>query len=81
MLWLDKHRPLQLHQMDFHGPLSGRLSQLASESEVPHMIFYGPPGSGKKTRIMAMLRKMYGSGVSKMKMEELEVCIIDYRRV
>ena len=32
-------------------------------------MFYGPPGAGKKTRIMALLHAIYGDGVSKVKLE------------
>lgn len=38
----------------------------AEAGDVPHMLFHGPPGSGKKTRIMAFLRAVYGPGVAKV---------------
>jgi replication factor C subunit 3/5 len=30
------------------------------------MLFYGPPGAGKKTRISATLNELFGSGVEKV---------------
>ena len=33
------------------------------------MLFYGPSGAGKKTRIMALLRAIFGPSVQKIKME------------
>lgn len=38
----------------------------AQDGEIPHLLFYGPPGAGKKTRIMALLREIFGAGVEKV---------------
>ncbi|KAH9784666.1 Replication factor C subunit 3 [Citrus sinensis] len=41
------------------------LSLRVTEQDCPHLLFYGPPGSGKKTLIMALLRQVFGPGAEK----------------
>jgi len=66
-LWVDKHRPLSLDKMDYGKEQALSLSRLASSGDLPHLLFYGPSGAGKKTRVMALLRAMFGSGVEKVR--------------
>lgn len=72
MLWVDKYRPKTLKNLDYHNELAARLMGLAKEGDLPHLIFHGPSGAGKKTRIMALLRELFGAGVFKLKLEHLE---------
>jgi len=72
MLWVDKHRPLQLDKLRFHDELTEQLRRISDPSvvgDMSHLLFYGPSGAGKKTRVMALLREIYGPGVEKMKVE------------
>ena len=41
----------------------------AASPDFPHLLFYGPSGAGKKTRILATLRALYGSGAEKIKID------------
>ncbi|KAL6214115.1 hypothetical protein ACLB2K_013553 [Fragaria x ananassa] len=40
-----------------------------AERDCPHLLFYGPPGSGKKTLIIALIRQIFGPSVDKVKVE------------
>lgn len=68
-LWIDKHRPNTLNKLTLHPEISQRLESLAKCEDIPHLLFYGPPGAGKKTRVMALLREIYGPNIEKTKLE------------
>ncbi|CAM9108858.1 unnamed protein product [Ectocarpus fasciculatus] len=68
-LWVDKHRPDRLSRLSLHPTVTRKLQALAKSDEIPHLMFYGPTGAGKKTRVMALLREIYGAGAEKVKLE------------
>jgi replication factor C subunit 3/5 len=68
-LWVDKYRPMSLDKLTIHEDLTKKMQGLAASEELPHLMFYGPSGAGKKTRIMALLRAIYGPGVGRVKLE------------
>ncbi|TKX24160.1 replication factor C subunit 5 [Elsinoe australis] len=68
-LLVDKHRPRSLDALTYHNDLSERLRSLAASGDFPHLLLFGPSGAGKKTRIMATLRALYGPGVEKIKID------------
>ncbi|OKO96603.1 Replication factor C subunit 5 [Penicillium subrubescens] len=68
-LLVDKLRPRSLDALTYHPELSDRLRALAQSGDFPHLLVYGPSGAGKKTRIIATLKELYGSGVEKIKID------------
>lgn len=71
MLWVDKHRPTQLKQLSYHPETTARLQSLAADPHsLPHLLFYGPSGAGKKTRIMSLLREIYGPGSQRLRLDK-----------
>eukprot|EP01113_Clastostelium_recurvatum_P020759 TRINITY_DN24574_c0_g1_i1.p1 TRINITY_DN24574_c0_g1~~TRINITY_DN24574_c0_g1_i1.p1 ORF type:complete len:131 (+),score=19.64 TRINITY_DN24574_c0_g1_i1:38-430(+) len=69
-LWVDKHRPGSLDQLDYHKDQAEQLKRMVAGGDYPHLLVYGPPGAGKKTRISAILREIYGPSVTKLKVEQ-----------
>ena len=65
-LWMDKYKPRKLEELTFHPNQTELLKSLSENSEFPHLIFYGPDGAGKKTRVHCFLAKVYGDGIYKM---------------
>ena len=43
-LWVDKYRPNTLAKLTLHGEINNKLMALAKSEELPHLLFYGPPG-------------------------------------
>ena len=71
MLWVDKHRPSKLEDLSYHDAITRRLGSLASNpAAMPHLFFYGPAGCGKKTRVTALLRALYGPGAERLKLDK-----------
>jgi len=73
MLWVDKYRPKTLKHTSYHPQISSRLQALSSSSAnnaMPHLLFYGPSGSGKKTRISCLLKSIYGPGADRLRLDK-----------
>jgi len=69
-LWIDKHRPNSLSKLTYHLEQAENLKKLIKSGDFPHLLIYGPPGAGKKTRITCLLKELYGSTVEKVKLEQ-----------
>ncbi|TKS82879.1 Replication factor C subunit 3 [Collichthys lucidus] len=72
-LWVDKYRPTLLGKLDYHKEQATQLKNLVQCGDFPHLLVYGPSGAGKKTRIMCLLRELYGAGVEKLRIEHQTV--------
>ncbi|KAK8953167.1 hypothetical protein KSP40_PGU002215 [Platanthera guangdongensis] len=69
MLWVDKYSPRSLDKVTVHEEIAQNLKNLVSEQDCPHLLFYGPSGSGKKTLIMALLKEMFGASAEKLMLQ------------
>lgn len=58
--WTEKYRPKSLDDIIDHDKKIKALRSLVNGNQLPHLLFYGPPGSGKTSMILALARDMYG---------------------
>lgn len=70
-LWVDKYRPTNLSNLSHNESLKHQLEQLAQNNphDLPHLLFYGPNGAGKKTRAMCLLNSIFDSSIYKLKID------------
>lgn len=70
-LWVDKYRPTTLGKLDYHKEQANYLKNMIQKGDFPHLLVYGPSGAGKKTRIMCIIKELYGSGTERLRMETM----------
>jgi replication factor C small subunit len=59
-IWVEKYRPRTLKDVVGQEEVVDRLKAYVATGNVPHLMFAGPPGTGKTTCAIAMARDLYG---------------------
>ena len=59
-LWVEKYRPHNLSEITNQKEIVDRLKMFVKEKNIPHLLFAGPPGTGKTTAILALANDLYG---------------------
>lgn len=58
--WLEKYRPMMLNEVAGQATTTTILSNCAKLGSIPNLLFYGPPGVGKTSAVLALAKQLYG---------------------
>ena len=67
--WVEKYRPTTINEIISHGQIIETIKKLLVGGSLPHLLFYGSPGTGKTSTIMAIAKEIYGSNIRLMVMK------------
>ena len=59
-IWVEKYRPEKLSDMVGQDEIVSRLQSFVDKKSLPHLLFAGPPGSGKTTAALCIARELFG---------------------
>ena len=59
-IWTEKYRPQKLDEIVNQKHVVDRLKSFVEKKSIPHMIFAGPPGTGKTCCAIAIARELFG---------------------
>ena len=67
--WVEKYRPKTVNDVSHQDEVVDSLRKSIEQNSLPHLIFYGSPGTGKTSTILAAARDLFGADYKSRVME------------
>lgn len=58
--WVEKYRPKRINDIIQQDEVIKVLNNTIESGELPHLLFFGPPGTGKTSTILAISMQLFG---------------------
>jgi replication factor C subunit 2/4 len=69
--WVEKYRPKHIDQIMYQNEAVILANNILATGNLPHLLFHGPPGTGKTSMILAIARQLFGPRLIKTRVLEL----------
>jgi len=67
--WIEKYRPSKLENIKSQDFIKTSLQKLVEQNTIPHLLFFGSPGTGKTSSILACIKELEAKGYIVSKLE------------
>ncbi len=62
MMWIEKYRPKTIDEIIGQDETKTRLKGFVDSKSLPHLLFAGPPGTGKTSTVITLATEIFGEG-------------------
>tara|TARA_B100000287_G_scaffold277673_1_gene261625 strand:- start:631 stop:1584 length:954 start_codon:yes stop_codon:yes gene_type:complete len=62
MMWIEKYRPKAIDEIIGQDETKTRLKGFIESKSLPHLLFAGPPGTGKTSTVITLATEIFGEG-------------------
>eukprot|EP00922_Rhytidocystis_sp_ex-Travisia-forbesii_P054832 GHVS01081229.1.p1 GENE.GHVS01081229.1~~GHVS01081229.1.p1 ORF type:complete len:396 (+),score=37.65 GHVS01081229.1:139-1188(+) len=69
--WVEKYRPRVLDEVSHQDEAMRMLKTVVQSGNMPHLLFHGPPGTGKTSSILALANELFGKELRSERVKEL----------
>ena len=69
--WVEKYRPQTIDDIVQQDEVVSALKGTLTKGDLPHLIFHGPPGTGKTSTALALANQLFGGKHMKRRVMEL----------